>query len=84
MPIICREWIWHGRLENDPALQAAIIGAAGGEGDWNVCINTGPLGYSVDGLFVVLEGGGVKSVTRLLQSVRTFWTDLFTRYPQLG
>jgi hypothetical protein len=30
-----REWIWHGRLEKDPALQAAVMGAAGTEGDWN-------------------------------------------------
>jgi hypothetical protein len=122
-----REWIWHGRLQNDPALQAAIIGAAGSEGDWNIYIKAaftdfhlihelcngskhfepdpkdkvkatltagygsplfaygvGPLGYDVDGLFVVLDGGGIKSVTYLLQSVRTFWTDLFTRFPQLG
>jgi hypothetical protein len=30
-----REWIWHGRLENDPALQATIRGVAGSEADWN-------------------------------------------------
>jgi hypothetical protein len=121
-----REWIWHGRLENDPALQAAIKGAAGDEAEWNKYINdgftdfplirelcngskhfekdpgdqvqsthtagygsplfaygVGPLGYGVDGLFVVLDGGRIVSVTHLLQSVRTFWTDLFDRFPQL-
>jgi hypothetical protein len=34
-----REWIWHGRLENTPALQIAIMGATGGEPDWNAYIN---------------------------------------------
>ena len=29
-----REWIWKGRLKNDPELRAAIIGATGSEGDW--------------------------------------------------
>jgi hypothetical protein len=122
-----REWIWHGRLQNDPALQIAIIGAQGSERDWNIytkaaftdfhlihelcngskhfepkssdkvkatltagyasplfAYGVGPLGYDVDGLFVVLDGGGIKSVTHLLESVRTFWTDLFTRFPELG
>jgi hypothetical protein len=122
-----REWIWHGRLENDPTLQAAIMGNAGREENWirhinaafadfrlikELCngskhfapdprdrvedtlmagrgsplfaYNVGPLGYGVDGLFVVLDGGDVKSVTHLLQSVRTFWADLFTQFPQLG
>ncbi len=30
-----REWIWHGRLEKDPTLQAAIMGSGGHEEDWN-------------------------------------------------
>jgi len=30
-----REWIWHGRLEKDPALQAEIMGASGSESKWN-------------------------------------------------
>jgi hypothetical protein len=35
-----REWIWHSRLENDPTLQAAIMGgAAGSEADWNKWVN---------------------------------------------
>ena len=122
-----REWIWHGRLKNDPALQATIMGNAGLKQDWiryinaaftdfhlinELCngskhfepkssdkvkatlaagfggplsaYNDGFLGYGVDGLFVVLDGGGIKSVTHLLESVRTFWTDLFTRFPQLA
>jgi hypothetical protein len=121
-----REWIWHSRLENDPTLQGAIMGAAGSEADWKKWVNdhfsdfplirelcngskhfekkpgdqvqsthtagygsplsaynVGPLGYGVDGLFVVLDGGRIVSVTHLLQSVRTFWTDLFARFPQL-
>jgi hypothetical protein len=123
-----REWIWHSRLENDPALQAAIKGAAGDEAEWNKWVNDqfsdfplirelcngskhfeaesgdqvqstetagyssplvaygeGPLSYyGVDGLFAVLKGGRIVSVTHLLQSVRTFWTaDLFDRFPQL-
>jgi hypothetical protein len=45
--------------------------------------NVGPLGYGVDGLFVVLDGGRIVSVTHLLQSVRTFWSDLFAHFPQL-
>jgi hypothetical protein len=119
-----REWIWHGRLQHDPALQTAIMGVAGSEAEWNKHIkdgftdfplirelcngskhfekdpgdqvqatraagygsplfayNTGVLGYNVDGLFVVLDGGRIVSVTHLLQSVRTFWADLFA--PQL-
>jgi hypothetical protein len=122
-----REWIWHGRLENAPTLQAAIMGAAGDEADWNKHVKdrftdfplvrelcngskhlesdagdrvqathtagygsplyaygTGPLGYGIDGLFVVLDGGRIVSVMHLLQSVRTFWTELFARFPQLG
>jgi hypothetical protein len=122
-----REWIWHGRLVNDPALQAAIMGAAGSKVDWirwvnngfadfplirELCngskhfkaeprdqvqathtagtgsplyaYNTGVLGYNVDGLFVVLDGGRIVSVMYLLQSVRTFWTDLFARFRELG
>jgi hypothetical protein len=122
-----REWIWHGRLENDAALQAAIMGAAGSQAKWNKYIKTkfvdfhlihelcngskhfekvagdqvqathtaghgsplyaygeGVLGYGTDGLFVVLDGGRIVSVTHLLQSVRTFWADLFARFPQLG
>ncbi len=34
-----REWIWHGRLEKDPALQAGIMGAAGSESKWNEYVN---------------------------------------------
>jgi hypothetical protein len=34
-----REWIWHGRLENDLALQAEIMGAAGNETKWNEHVN---------------------------------------------
>jgi hypothetical protein len=34
-----REWIWHGRLENDPALQAEIMGASGSESKWNEHVN---------------------------------------------
>ncbi len=34
-----REWIWHSRLENDAALQTAIMGADGNEGAWNKWIN---------------------------------------------
>ena len=30
-----REWIWHDRLENDAALQTAIMGAPGDESAWN-------------------------------------------------
>jgi len=122
-----REWIWHGRLENDPALQAAVTGAAGSESDWNKHVkdrftdfhlihelcngskhfeadprdkvkathtagygsplfayNIGPLGYDVDGLFVVLDGGRIVSVMHLLESVRSFWTEMFEQFPQLG
>jgi len=35
-----REWIWHDRLEHDPALQYAIMTQAGQEGNWNRHINT--------------------------------------------
>jgi hypothetical protein len=122
-----REWIWHGRLENDAALQAAIMGVARSEADWNKYVkgrftdfhlihelcngskhfeayprdkvkathaagygsplfayNIGPLGYGVDGLFVVLDGGRIVSVMHLLQSVRSFWTEMFEQFPQLG
>lgn len=34
-----RQWIWHDRLENTPALQIAIMGATGGEPDWNAYVN---------------------------------------------
>jgi hypothetical protein len=34
-----REWIWHGRLEQDPALQAKIMGASGSESKWNDHVN---------------------------------------------
>jgi hypothetical protein len=34
-----REWIRHGRLENDPALQAEIMGASGSESKWNEHVN---------------------------------------------
>jgi len=33
------EWIWHGRLENDPTLQAEIMGASGSESEWNKHVN---------------------------------------------
>jgi hypothetical protein len=133
-----REWIWHGRLENDTALQTLITGerAEGTpeqrECKWNKYINgafkngafedfrlirelcngskhfepdpgdkvqatftaghgsplaaygDGVLGRGVDGLFVVLDGGRVVFVTHLLQSVHTFWANLFTRFPKLG
>ena len=150
-----REWIWHGRLKNDPTLQAQITGesaegtpehreckspkrsrgARSGCGaslsatemsqrKWNEYINSehtdfrlirelcngskhfgprdgdkvkatltpgygSPLSaygmgyYGVDGLFVVLDGGGIVSVVHLLQSVRTFWAEKFERFPQL-
>lgn len=35
-----REWIWHDRLKNVPALLSRIIGAAGDEHAWNAWINT--------------------------------------------
>jgi hypothetical protein len=34
-----REWIWHDRLSADAALQAAIMGNAGQESDWNAWVN---------------------------------------------
>jgi hypothetical protein len=34
-----REWIWHGRLENDPTLQAEIMGASGSESEWSKHVN---------------------------------------------
>jgi hypothetical protein len=34
-----REWIWHGCLEKDPALQAQIMGASGNEPKWDEHIN---------------------------------------------
>jgi hypothetical protein len=34
-----REWIWHGRLENDTALQAEIMGAYGSESNWKEHVN---------------------------------------------
>jgi hypothetical protein len=34
-----REWIWHSRLENDAALQTAIMGAHGDEGVWIAWVN---------------------------------------------
>jgi hypothetical protein len=34
-----REWIWHGRLESDEEFQAAIMGAAGNEDEWNHWVN---------------------------------------------
>jgi hypothetical protein len=121
-----REWIWHGRLENDAALQAAIMGAPGIKAGWDKHVkdrftdfrlihelcngskhfeadlrdkvkathtagygsplfayNHGPLGYGVDGLFMVLDGGRIVSVMHLLESVRSFWTEMFERFPQL-
>jgi len=29
-----REWIWHDRIEHDPALQAAIVGTSAAKKDW--------------------------------------------------
>jgi hypothetical protein len=34
-----REWIWHGRLENDPALQLLIMAKVGKECVWNEYVN---------------------------------------------
>jgi hypothetical protein len=34
-----REWIWHGRLERDPALQVIVIGVSGDEGSWRAWVN---------------------------------------------
>jgi hypothetical protein len=34
-----REWIWHDRLKQDPALQVAIIGANGDKAAWNAWVN---------------------------------------------
>lgn len=34
-----REWIWHDRLEQDPALQVAIMGASGTDAAWNTWVN---------------------------------------------
>jgi hypothetical protein len=34
-----REWIWHDRLERDPALQAAILGTNAKEEDWDSWVN---------------------------------------------
>ena len=34
-----REWIWHGRLENDPTLQSTVMHVAGNEDDWNKYVN---------------------------------------------
>jgi hypothetical protein len=34
-----REWVWHGRLENDRALQAMVMNVAGKEDDWNKYVN---------------------------------------------
>jgi len=34
-----REWIWHGRLENDVAFQATVMNVAGNEDDWNKYVN---------------------------------------------
>jgi hypothetical protein len=34
-----REWLWHDRLEQDPALQAMIMGAAVDEAAWNAWVN---------------------------------------------
>jgi hypothetical protein len=34
-----REWIWHGRLEHDLALQSAIMGGSGREDYWNGWVN---------------------------------------------
>jgi hypothetical protein len=34
-----REWVWHGRLENDYALQTAIVGNSATEEDWNCWVN---------------------------------------------
>jgi hypothetical protein len=30
-----REWVWHGRLEHDPVLQAAVMGSSGDVHVWN-------------------------------------------------
>jgi hypothetical protein len=34
-----REWVWHGRLENDAALQLQIMAKVGHESDWNEYVN---------------------------------------------
>jgi hypothetical protein len=34
-----REWIWHSRLEHDPALRTAIMGSSGAEDHWCRWIN---------------------------------------------
>jgi hypothetical protein len=121
-----REWIWHGRLENNAALQARIMGRAGSEADWNKYVKDrfpdfqlirelcngskhferfpgdqvksthaagygsplyahgGPLGYGVDGLFMVLDGGRIVSVMHLLDEARALWAELFDRFPELA
>ena len=34
-----REWVWHGRLEKNPVLQAQIMGASGNETKWEKHVN---------------------------------------------
>jgi hypothetical protein len=34
-----REWIWHGRLKNDPALQHAVMAKGGAKCDWEEYVN---------------------------------------------
>jgi hypothetical protein len=119
-----REWIWHDRLEHDPALQRAIMGGSGDESAWNRWVNQrlpdfrvvkelcngskhfcpGSLirashqagfdspvsfwdnpasGWDDASYYVELAGGRLISVADLVNDVRAFWCDLFSRFPQL-